>query len=181
MTKLTWFIIVTVVVLGIISGFFWLQTRDDSRDNQSVTSQPTAPLMLTVHFSKSPESYDDFEFTSSVSREVQAGDVYQSALEQLLAGPTEDEQAAGLFNPIRLAAGSRCDGGGDFTLRLVGEDLTIRFCRQIESAGIGDDARVNAVINRTIEANGDNPPNVIILDANGGCFGDLSGQDNCLN
>lgn len=138
--------------------------------------------MFVVHFSKTPESTTEFDYTVAVNRESSTGgSALEQALIELVKGPTDSEIEAGIFNPLKLSGDSTCNSA-DFELTEAEEKITVAFCRQIESAGIGDDARIKAVITETIAANSSTaPPKVIILDQSGNCFGDLSGQNICLN
>jgi len=56
---------------------------------------------------------------------------------------------------------------------------TIKFCRSLNSAGIGADARVQAEITATLKQFS-NIKEVVILTRDGHCFGDESGKDFCL-
>lgn len=138
--------------------------------------------MVVVHFSKTPESTTEFDYTVAVNRESNTAEgALERALVELVKGPTDSEEEAGIFNPLKLSGNSACDGA-DFELTESEEKITVAFCREIESAGIGDDARIKAVIMETIAANSSTAtPDLIILDQNGNCFGDLSGQNICLN
>ena len=136
--------------------------------------------LIQVHFSKNPQSNDDFTFTQTVERELAAGEnPIETALVELLNGPTADEADNGLFNPIKLSGPSNC-GGGNFRYTLNVDKLTLAFCKSITSGGIGDDARIKTVVEKTIKANaGNSELDVIILDQDGNCFGDMSGENTC--
>jgi hypothetical protein len=78
---------------------------------------------------------------------------------------------------IRLTGNSNC--GQDFMLSVDRGLARLKFCRQVISGGIGDDARAISSINATLKQF----PLVkeaIILDRNGNCFGDQSGENMCL-
>ena len=138
--------------------------------------------VLLVHFSKDPESLENFDYTVQVERDRdQSVSAIDAALIELLKGPTASEVAAGMFTPIKLSGESNCDGG-NFRYTTSSNKLTFTFCKQLTLAGIGDDARISAVISETIAANsGTIPPEVIIIDRNGNCLGDQSGQNTCLD
>jgi hypothetical protein len=117
------------------------------------------------------------------------------AIQLLIAGPTTEERAAGYFSELNglFTGGSRCGGtqvpslgGPDFTLRLnmKGDTAeqgtaTVAFCRPTASPGIGADARVSAEITSTL-LQFSTIKKAVILDVNGHCFGDESGQNLCL-
>lgn len=136
---------------------------------------------LVVHFSKDPESLENFDYTLPVHRDPDPTvSTIEGALIELLKGPTDDEKQSDLFSPIKLSGSSNCDGG-NFRYTTSADKLTFTFCKQLTLAGIGDDARIMAVIEDTIAANsGTAPPEVVILDRNGNCLGDQSGQNQCL-
>lgn len=137
---------------------------------------------LVIHFSKDPESLENFDYTVPVERDVDAASsAIEAALVELLKGPTASEVTAGVFTPIKLSGTSNCEGG-NFRYTTNASKLTFTFCKQLTLAGIGDDARILAVIEATVAANsGTTPPEVIVLNKNGDCLGDQSGQNQCLN
>ncbi len=77
-------------------------------------------------------------------------------------------------------------GGPDFiiTLNMRGTSsqtgtATVKFCRSLNSGGIGADGRVQAEITATLKQFA-NIKSVVILTKDGHCFGDESGKDFCL-
>jgi hypothetical protein len=101
-------------------------------------------------------------------------------IEQLIAGPTQKEQTDGLFTPIELVGDSNCEQK-DFTVSASDTEssLTIQFCKNINSAGVGSDARIQNAVEETLMFNL-GFEKVIILNRNGDCFGDQSGLNLCL-
>jgi hypothetical protein len=57
--------------------------------------------------------------------------------------------------------------------------VTVKFCRASASPGIGADARITSDITATLKQFSD-VKKVVILNYNGDCFGDMSGQNLCL-
>ena len=116
-----------------------------------------------------------------------------ASLSTLIAGPTLSEQQAGYFSELNtmLSGPSNCTGslpvgGPDFVITLNKRGpkpqtgtATIKFCRSLNSAGIGADARVQAEIAATLKQFS-NIKEVVILTRDGHCFGDESGKDFCL-
>jgi len=90
-----------------------------------------------------------------------------------------------------LSGSSNCSaplpvGGPEFTLTLNKKGTvpetgtaTLKFCRTINSGGIGADGRVQAEINATLKQF-TNIKKVVILTKDGHCFADESGMDFCL-
>jgi hypothetical protein len=135
---------------------------------------------IQVFFSRHPESDGDFEAVFPVARTAPDAGVAAAALEALIAGPTPDERAAGYFSELGLMLHGASDcGDRDFALRLEDGLATLRFCREVSSAGIGQDARVMSALNatlrqfRTIER-------ARILDRDGDCLFDMSAENRCL-
>jgi hypothetical protein len=77
-----------------------------------------------------------------------------------------------------LKGASSC-GGASFTLTIAEGTATVRFCRLVSSAGVGQDARVQSQINATLK---EFPSihHVVVLDNEGHCLFDMSGLDLCL-
>ena len=115
------------------------------------TAVPPAAPQVAVYFSHHPESDADFTAVLPVSRAAPDQGVARAALEYLIAGPTPAEQATGFFSELggMLRGPSTC-GGPDFSITIEAGLATVRFCRQISSAGIGQDARVQAQIGATL-------------------------------
>jgi hypothetical protein len=56
---------------------------------------------------------------------------------------------------------------------------TLSFCRTTSSPGVGTDGRIQSEINATLKQFS-NIKKVVILTVDGNCFGDESGQNQCL-
>lgn len=164
---------------------------DDSSDgttdkNQQPSTNPPIQnnerqaLSLAVYFSKDPESLSDFTYTQAVTRSSDRADMGTYTIEQLIAGPTVAEASSGLFSPLKgkLQGESNCSDK-DFTLSVASRIARLKFCRTVVSAGIGDDARISATVSDTLEQFS-SVDSVIILTRDGNCFGDQSGQNQCL-
>lgn len=95
----------------------------------------------------------------------------------MIAGPTRQEQQRGFTAPIALRGASTC--GGDFTLSIASSVARLQFCRQVISAGIGDDARIVSSLNVTLRQF-PTIQSVVLLDQRGNCLGDMSGENRCL-
>lgn len=146
----------------------------------TVAASPTVTetsKTVTVYFSKDPSSFDDPAIAVAVSRQTTRSDVAAFAVEQLLAGPTESEQIGGLFTPLKLSGSSNCSGK-DFSIHITSGKATIKFCKDIISAGILEDSRIKTVIEKTLNEFS-TVSSVIILTKDEHCFGDMSGLDLC--
>ena len=156
-------------------------------------SSNSASYPIKVFFSRSPESLNNPSAVYAVDRTSPTIAVGTFSIQLLIAGPTLSEQRAGYFTELNtmLSGPSNCAaplpvGGPDFTLRLNMKGpfpetgtATVKFCRTLNSAGIGADARVSAEINATLKQFA-NIKKVVILTQDGHCFGDESGKDFCL-
>jgi spore germination protein GerM len=143
----------------------------------STMKQPTGKASIKVYFSKNPDSNNDFSKVFSVARETDRKDVATFAVSELIKGPNASESSQNLFSPIKLSGPSNC-GINDFIISIVDGKATIKFCKAINSAGVGDDARVKSVIEATVKQF-PSVQKVVILNNNDTCFGDLSGQNLC--
>jgi len=187
-------LIVIVFILSACSGN--LAPSADAASNSAQTSASTtaASYPIKVFFSKAPDSLQtNFNAVFPVKRISPTIAVATFSIQLLIAGPTLSEQQAGYFSELNtmLNGPSNCTGalpvgGPDFviTLNKRGPTLqtgtaTIKFCRSLNSAGIGADARVQAEITATLKQFS-NIKEVVILTRDGHCFGDESGMDFCL-
>lgn len=100
-------------------------------------------------------------------------------LEELIEGPTPEEQAQGYFSELgdMLQGESNC-GERDFQLRIEDGLAEVQFCRQVVSAGIGQDARVTSQIEATLEQF-ETVDRVRLLNREGRCLFDPSGMNRC--
>jgi hypothetical protein len=143
---------------------------------------------VLVYFSKNPDSYNDYGKVFAVHRVSPTLGVATYAIGQLVAGPTSSERSAGYFTELTssLSGSSNC-GGPAFQITLdhrgstpEAGTATIKFCKQLSTAGIGTDARIQAEITKTLTQFPNNH-RVVILSRDGHCFGDESGADMCLH
>ncbi len=151
---------------------------------QSKAEQPASPTnrarlnKVKVFFPKKPQSNNDLSYVESVTRTTQNQSLARFAVEQAIAGPTKAERQKGFASAVQLRGTSNC--GSDFKLSISQGSARLQFCRTIVSAGVGDDARAKSSLTATLKQfSGVN--SVIILDKDGNCFGDMSGENRCLS
>lgn len=119
----------------------------------------------------------DFTNTKSVWRTTSSPGVAQFAIAQLLAGPTSSEKQQGLAAVPPLSGNSNC--GQDFTVSINDGVAQLQFCKRMIHGGIGDSARTKSAIEATLKQFS-TVSYVRILDQNGNCLGDESGENICL-
>jgi hypothetical protein len=136
---------------------------------------PATLKKVQVFFPK--RNSEDFTYVEPVLRTTSSQSLAQFSIEQLIAGPTSQEKARNLIAPIQLRGSSNC--GKDFTLSISNGVATLRFCKSVLSSGSGDDARQKSSINATLKQFS-TINSVIILDRNGKCLSDQSGENTCL-
>ncbi len=173
------------VILNYQGGCF----GDLSGLNLCLNGTQPAGYPVKVYFSKHPATDNDFNAVFPVQRTAPDLGVATYAVQQLIAGPTATEAAAGYFTDLTHVLdktdASDCNGA-DFTITLDARGTTpeegtatLRFCRATHSGGIGDDARILAELRATL-TQFSNIVRVAIVNKGGHCFGDLSTQDACL-
>jgi sporulation and spore germination protein len=164
-------------------------TASQDTGNHSPTVVPSATAnggySVKVYFSKvNSPNYND---VVAKDRTSPTSEVETFAIEQLVAGPTQAEQNQGLFSQLHnsIKGPSNC-AGHNFLLTpnkkgKVNEQgtATLQFCRDIDSPGIGSDARIKAEVSTTLEQFS-TIKKVVILLKSGHCLGDESGMDMCL-
>jgi hypothetical protein len=136
---------------------------------------PATLKKVQVFFPK--RNSEDFTYVEPVWRTTSSQGLAQFSIEQLIAGPTSQEKARNLIAPIQLKDSSNC--GKDFTLSISNGVATLRFCKSVLSSGSGDDGRQKSSINATLKQFS-TINSVIILDRNGKCLSDQSGENTCL-
>ncbi|WAN69853.1 GerMN domain-containing protein [Moorena producens JHB] len=143
------------------------------------TQTQTTPKQrnVKVFLPKQPQSNQDFSYVEPVVRSTTSRAVATFAIEQLIMGPTKAETKIGFTEALQLKGSSNC--GKDFTLSIAAETATLKFCRAIPSPGVGYDARATSAIESTLKQFS-TIKSVVILNKDGNCFGDLSGENLCL-
>jgi hypothetical protein len=167
----------------------------------SSSSTPTATAIVTptssglsgypikVYFSDNPGAMT----VSPVNRVSPTSQVEEFSIQMLIAGPTTQERATGLFSELNdaFSGPSTCLGalptdGPDFTLTLnmkgttpSSGTATLKFCRATTLSGEGTGARITAEINATL-LQFSSVKQVVILNSSGNCFNDLRSGNFCL-
>jgi hypothetical protein len=164
-------------------------TASQDTGNHRLTVVPSATANgehpVKVYFSKvNSPNYND---VVAKDRTSPTSEVETFAVEQLVAGPTQAEQNQGLFSQLHdsIKGPSNC-AEHNFLLTpnkkgTANEQgtATLQFCRDIDSPGIGSDARIKAEVSTTLKQFS-TIQKVVILLKNGHCLGDESGMDMCL-
>jgi Sporulation and spore germination len=142
---------------------------------------------VNVYFSQHPASDDHPAAVFALGRvpPTPAGATY--AIQQLIAGPTAAESAAGYYTTLgEWQPGASNCGGPDFILTLNRKGhtsqpgtATLQFCRMVLLGGDLSGARISAEIEATLLQFA-TIHQVVILDPQGNCFDDLSGLNLCL-
>ena len=152
-------------------------TNAQSAGNVAPTTVAAATTKQVKVFFPTSRSQQDFSYVAPVVRRTQTQGVAQFAIEQLISGPTAQEKQQGFTAPINLRGSSNC--GRDFKLAVSTGVARLQFCKQVLSAGIGDDARIKSSINATLKQF-PSVKSVVLLDRNGNCLNDQSGDNRCL-
>lgn len=194
----------TLVGLALTMGILALPACNTFSGATSL-SNPTATTAVTpttsgvtgypinVYFSNNPEGFT----VSPVNRVSPTAQVEVFSIQLLIAGPTPEERAAGLFSELNdaftgpstcLVGGRSPVDGPDFTLSLNMKGttpeqgtITLKFCRPTLLSGEGSGFRIGAEINATLKQF-PGVKKVVILNSSGNCWSgiDLSGQNMCL-
>ena len=166
-------------------------TPSRSTDQITPTATANGGYSVKVYFSKvNATNFDDVVAVDRISPTANVGTF---ALEQLIAGPTQDEKNQGLSSQLHDSingpsncTGQNAIGGSDFLLTMnkkgtVDEQgtATVQFCRNISSPGVGSDARIKAEVSKTLEQFS-TIQKVVTLLKDGSCLGDESGLNMCL-
>jgi hypothetical protein len=169
-------LLVIIIATAAVGLIWWLGQREAPAPNETDENGATT---VSVYFS-TDESTEQFAAIEAVNRTTTRQDVGTFAMEQLIAGPTQAERARGLSSHLEAAleGESNCERD-DFTLRVDEGYAMLRFCRQVMTAGAGDDARISATATNTLRQF-PTVDEVVILTREGNCFGDMSAQDLCL-
>ncbi|MEC4807259.1 MAG: GerMN domain-containing protein [Jaaginema sp. PMC 1080.18] len=148
---------------------------ESPQPKQEAPNSPATERRLKVYFPKLDPN--EFGAVEPVWRKTASTGVARFAIEQLLAGPTPDEQHQGLRDSFELSGSSNC--GEDFQIGIENGVARLQFCRQLTYGGVGDVAGMTYAIENTLKQF-DSVNQVMILDRSGNCWADESGANNCL-
>lgn len=177
-----------VCIVGAIAVFLLRTPAANTNIPAAIPQTQSNIVNSKIYFSKEPQSYkDDFTYSVPVDREIDRTQPVETAIKELLKGPSASEKAQDLKSPIVLSGESNC-GGDDFRIisnsTQLGVDIEVVFCKDITLTGIGDSARVQSVIKKTIYALEDSAnfksARIAVLDKTSNCIGDESGLNTCL-
>lgn len=166
------------------------QTAAPTSTGTSASATATAAAggyPVRVFFSKHPDSDNDVAAVFPVNRVSPTLGVATFAIQQLIAGPTAAEAAAGYYTPLpgTLSGASNC-GGPDFQIALdmkgptpENGTATLHLCRATLLPGDLTGGYIAAEIKATL-TQFPNIHKVVILNSAGSCFDDLSGMNACL-
>lgn len=151
----------------------------NSNQPGSSTTQPPKTYKVSVYFSKHPDSDDDPSKTFPVSRTSSDLGVAKFAITELLKGPSASEVNQGFFTTARLRDSKSTCSGKDFTLSIANNSATLKFCKQFDHLGVVADGQAESEIKATL-LQFSSVKKVIILNPDGNCEFNLSGQNLCL-
>lgn len=190
-TAKVWWVI-GLLILAVAIGATWLYASRHNAAKPTLSATPTVAASasvspsstaraytVSVYWSKHPDSDNDPSKTFAVSRTSADLGVGSAAITQLLKGPTAAESAQGYFTTVRLRAGTSTCGGNDFSLSMSGSIATLRFCRPFDHLGVVADGQASSEITATLKQFS-SVQKVIILNSQGNCEFDLSGENRCL-
>lgn len=170
-----------------------------SSPSTAATATATLPVSPTaggysvlVYFSKHPASDNDVTAVFPVNRVSPTLGVATYAMQQLIAGPSSSEGSAGYYTELHdaLSGSSTCDGADvQITLNThidahtgasskQNGNAVVAFCKAVSLPGDLSGGRIKTQITKTITQFG-TISSVQILNKDGHCFDDLSGQNNC--
>jgi hypothetical protein len=184
----------------LVLGFSYdraLQTEFDTVVAEIANSFQTSPELLINGSTKEYQPYEPpsnyrqiqiyfpeagteiFSEVAPVTRTTDRVDVVEYAVEQLLEGPTAAEQARLRDPAVQPVGESICDGE-TFTVDLIEGTAIVQFCRDLIIGGIGDSAGFRQAILSTLTQFA-TVTQVVLLDKNGGCLFDASGNNDCFS
>lgn len=134
---------------------------------------------VKVFFPNPEKGEDRLDYVEPVWRRTDSMGVGAFAIAQLIKGPTSQEQNLGLESALTLNGPSNC-GGEDFQLAIQDKVAKLQLCREVVSAGIGDDARAKSALTATL-TQFPSVEKAVIINSQGDCFGDMSGENRCLS
>lgn len=155
-------------------------------DTPAPTVTPN-PLQMKVYFSKHNDSDNDPSKVFPLSRIAPDSQVATYGIKQLIQGPSSLETSLGYYSELqgKLLGTSNCSGA-DFQILLNTKGskseqgtATLKFCKTTSLSGDLSGARIKAEIENTL-TQFNTIKKVVILNKDGGCFDDLSGQNLCL-
>lgn len=188
---LTVMVALVVVISAILATVIFLKPTSAPSEPQQTsppavrtdTGQPPTIVpqgySVKVYFSQHPDSDNDPSKTFPVDRTSPTPAIGTYAISQLIAGPTSDEAALGLYSTVKVRNDASSCNGQDFKLTIANSVATLQFCRTFDAIGTMSDATAQETIKATL-LQFSTVKKVIILTKAGNCQFDMSGQNLCL-
>lgn len=148
-----------------------LATTQDAQLSES--SQPNVVGTALIFFAKYTDRESEAKQLASVERNIyQGSDPVSSAIEELIAGPSSEEQSEGYLGGINLVGDSNC-GNLDYKITSEEGSIKIQFCKTYQDNGILGSQLSRLQIIKTLSGIS-GQPNVYVLDKSGKCLFDKS-------
>lgn len=184
---------IAIVLLAILADILFFKPTSAPSESQQASPPPqsqqtdagqtptTVPqgYAVDVYFSKHPDSDNDPTKTFPVKRTAPTLAVAAYAISQLIAGPTSDEAALGLYSTVKVRNDASICNNKDFKITIANGTATLQFCRTFDAIGTMSDATAQQTIKATL-LQFSTVKKVIILSKTGNCQFDMSGQNLCL-
>ncbi len=189
--------VIAMVLLAILADiFFFKDTSAPANPQPATSSSPSTPAVdqtdtgqpvssipqgyaVQVYFSKHPDSDNDPTKTFTVDRTSPTSAIATYAISQLIAGPTSNEAALGLYSTVKVRNDTSNCGDKDFKLTIADGVARLQFCRTFDAIGTMSDATAQETIKATLLQFA-TIKKVIILSKTGNCQFDMSGLNLCL-
>lgn len=155
-----------------------------ANDTEDIVTTPTLINLKLYFFNPKllKDGMDEFTTVFPVVRETSRKDVLTYLIEQYIIGPTSSEKASGFvgYENTQMFDGESNCGNKDFIIKEIkNQKATIQFCKTVIGTGVGADARFMSAI-KSIATQFKNIDTVILLDKEGNCLFDYSGENKCL-
>jgi len=173
-----------IVLIGGIGVLAWAFISDSGTSGIPTpeTGEVGEPeVLVNIHFGDEERTPQDPVDLAVIERSTSRNDLIAYTLEEMIAGPTEEEQQDGLYSELILAADSESNCDGDFRIDNDETTFVVQLCRDTENYNDNDANIVTiAQILQTMSQFPD-AEDVVILDRDDNCFGDTSGDNDCLD
>lgn len=174
-----------VAVLGALGFLAWalIMSGDDNGTGlpeEALNGEEASTEIVTNVYFGDDETREDFSALGEVQRTTDRTDLIAYTMEEMIAGPTEEERSSGLYSELMIdeAEESTC-GGDDFTIEADGGAILVWMCKDAHNYGDGhSDSVAVSQISQTMSQFPD-VEELFVFDKNRNCYGDTEGENAC--
>lgn len=174
-----------LAVLGAIGFLVWALVMGGNDETalpeEALEGQDYTPeVAVNIYFGHEEQTAEDYSNLAEARRSTPRSDLIAYTMEEMIAGPDEEERARGLFSELEVddTQNSAC-GGDDFAIEADNDAFLIWLCR--ETINYGDGHADSVAVSQIYQTMSQFPDvgELFVFDRERNCYGDTEGVNEC--